>query len=291
MNQERELSQDDHSRWKKKEILVKKFISRERTSEPSMKESKEREREENRRKDLICSKKNFISLLKNRFSQLNPLSHSESQIFPSFLRVMLTFIPLKRISISIDRYRGEGEKEGRGRGERKSFLDRKTRTISSLTPSNAISRMLLEKRFEFESRGLHNVTTGSRLFPPLSRSVDFRKIGIRKYSTPNTCVPARERRSLLILVSARLQCEINWRLFIVPRLTHFTRGNRTVDRFVPPRGIFRMRVGYSLTGVVSPFEMNERLYEFLYRVHSRLLLAAALWKTRSTLRGSFVEII
>lgn len=45
MNQERELSQDDHSRWKKKkEILVKKFISRERTSEPSMKESKERER-------------------------------------------------------------------------------------------------------------------------------------------------------------------------------------------------------------------------------------------------------
>lgn len=254
---------------KKRNSRKKVHLSRKNIGTEHERIKREREREENRRKDLISSKKNFISLLKNRFSQLNPLSHSESQIFPSFLRVMLTFIPLKRISISIDRYRGEGEKEGRGRGERKSFLDRKTRTISSLTPSNAISRMLLEKRFEFESRGLHNVTTGSRLFPPLSRSVDFRKIGIRKYSTPNTCVPARERRSLLILVSARLQCEINWRLFIVPRLTHFTRGNRTVDRFVPPRGIFRMRVGYSLTGVVSPFEMNERLYEFLYRVHSR----------------------
>lgn len=88
---------------------------------------------------------------------------------------------------------------------------------------------------------------------PLSRSVDFRKIGIRKYSTPNSCVPGRASYPRFREVTMRNQLEAIYRATFNP--FHRVAIERSTASY--PAGIFRMRVGYSLTGVVSPFEMNE----------------------------------
>lgn len=58
-----------------------------------------------------------------------------------------------------------------------------------------------------------------------------------------------------------------------------------------PAGIFCMRVGYSLTGVVSPFEMNETVRISL---SSPPLTVPRSLKTRSRLRivcGNYLELV
>lgn len=121
----------------------------------------------------------------------------------------------------------------------------------------------------------------------LSRSVDFQKIGIRKYSTPHSCVPGRASYPRFREVTMRNQLEAIYRATFNP--FHRVAIERSTASY--PAGIFRMRVGYSLTGVVSPFEMNETVRISL---SSPPLTVRRSLKTRSTLRivcGNYLELV